>query len=783
MTPAFHPAKTASASIDNASSLILDHGRNASNSPENFPVPQPSSRRPGPRDAPNISPKSQQSPNSDKQALECAQHALEKALGDGTDRVAEMNISGQSVSQGITIDLSHNNLFSLPDDAIDIINYNIERLALSHNRLSTIPPRLALCTSLRYLNIRSNSICIFPPVLLELNRLEILDLSRNKLKALPEDIAKMTSLKVLAAQRNEIEHLPFCVAEMTSLLALKVDTNPLNPMLKRIVEAHSLGPTPNGFLKHEAKPAVARSASEKSLGSSEEVEAYHHSSKQSRAGRFPIKVNGTDEPVSRPPPFPAKSHSKTLSLHSNALWSPGTLPLALDETERSQSISDVLWAPDPRGARNNTSRPAPALNKRFGVHQVPQLPTTDRLSLHLRGLSLSAAISSGAQAREPKEGPSPSPEELLNVIPISKSHAYDPLLDMARTVFLSVHRIHWLVEALSSLTSDKGYKRSSLQMVAYNASLHLGELGRQLQNYTYRAGRDYGTRGNANQIKRACTVLIKAYLPLCSQICQNVELLVDRADERFVYEFICLLYASAMGLRAELLRTSANHKVPGQTTKPSPALEQPPRTKRSGKRSLSIRTPAHGHPRAHSPSGSITPRWSPRTPPPPAPALTLNGEHELLDQLHTALCRLCNLIPETLPVISRRFLTKIDSTKGQRSALDACSKVISLTEAVNNSLASMKMKLPASSRDLYYRFIDAWVTFGSIVKSLNIRLSPEPNTRKKLQQIQQLVKEAMHCLRSLMPSTAPTTTLFQSLPGSLPSIPLTPQQASLGPAA
>ncbi|CAJ0552647.1 Ff.00g007250.m01.CDS01 [Fusarium sp. VM40] len=90
----------------------------------------------------------------------------------------------------------------------------------------------------------------------------------------------MTSLKVLAAQQNEIEDLPFCISEMTSLLALKVDSNPLNPILKRLVEAHSLDPAPGGmrdnesadlvitaqikqFLKHEARPAVACTASEK----------------------------------------------------------------------------------------------------------------------------------------------------------------------------------------------------------------------------------------------------------------------------------------------------------------------------------------------------------------------------------------------------------------------------------------------------------------------------------------------------------------------------------------
>ncbi|EGU80036.1 hypothetical protein FOQG_17978 [Fusarium oxysporum f. sp. raphani 54005] len=616
----------------------------------------------------------------------------------------------------------------------------------------------------------------------------------------------MTSLKVLAAQRNEIEDLPFCVSKMTSLLALKVDSNPLNPMLKRIVEAHSLDLAPHGmrdnesadlvvtaqikqFLKHEAGPAVARAASEKSLGSSEETETHHHSSKRSRAGRFPIKVHGTDEQISRPPP---KSHSKALSLHNNALWSPRTIPLTLDEKERSQSTSDVLWAPEPQDVRNNSNQQAPTVNKRFGVQQVPQLPMTDRLSQHFRGLSLSAAMSSSAISREPKDHLNSSPEDLLDIIPISKSDIHDPFLDMARTVFFSVHRIHWLVKALSSLTSNGGYKRSSLQMVVYNASLHLDELGRQLQNYDSRAGQNYNTIHKANQIRRACTVLIKAYLPLCSQVCQNVGLLVERAEERFVHELICLLYASTMGLRTELLRSSHIHEI-GQTANPSPAPEQTPRTKRGGKRSLFVRTPAHGQIQGHSTSGSITPHWSPWTPLPPTPALTLNGEHQLLDQLHHALFRLCNLIQETLPFVSRRFLTKIESMKGQRSvpqvietwqsALDACSEVISLREAVSSSLSSVKMKLSVSSRDLYYRFIDAWATFGGIVKSLSSRLNFEPDTRTRLRQIQQLVKEVMHYLTSLTPSATAATGFLRSPPGSLHSIPLTPQQASLGPAA
>ncbi|SCO86153.1 uncharacterized protein FRV6_10280 [Fusarium oxysporum] len=150
-------------------------------------------------------------------------------------------------------------------------------------------------------------------------------------------------------------------------------------------------------------------------------------------------------------------------------------------------------------------------------------------------------------------------------------------------------------------------------------------------------------------------------------------------------------------------------------------------------------------------------------------------------------------IQETLPFVSRKFRTKIESMKGQRSvpqvietwqsALDACSEVISLREAVSSGLSSVKMKLSVSSRDLYYRFIDAWATFGGIVKSLSSRQNFQSDTRTRLRQIQQLVKELMHYLTSLTPSAAAATGFLRSPPGSLHSIPLTPQQASLGPAA
>lgn len=620
----------------------------------------------------------------------------------------------------------------------------------------------------------------------------------------------MTSLKVLAAQKNLIEDMPPCIAEMTALLALKIDGNPLNPMLKRIIDAHSHEPVPKGirdnedadvavtaqikqFLRHEARPS--RTASERSLGSGEEVDAFQHSSKRSRAGRFPIKVHGANESTSRPSAFPPKSHSKAMSLHNNALWSPGTIPLALDERERSQSTSDVLWTPDPQDVHSQPTRPGATMNKRFGVQQLPQLPTTDRLSQHLRGLSLSAAMSPSAQLPEPKDRPGSSLEEILDVIPICQSNTQprDSLIDMARTVYFSIHRLHWLIQALSSLTSDRSSKRSSLEMVVYNANLHLGELGRQIQNYVAQADQSRNRRRNANQVRRACSVLIKAYIPICSQICRSIDMLVDKAEPRFIHDLISLLYTGVMGLRAEFLRPLQNSGAFDQTVKHMLATEQQRRRKPGSKRGLFVRTPASGQVMGHYASGSLTPRRLPWTPLLPTPVPSLNGEYELLDQLYLVLRRLCQLIPDTLPAINRRFLTTFDNMRGQRtaphvietwwSAVSACSRVIDLSETLSNSLSSIRMKAPlsVSFRDICYRLIDAWTAFGDILKSSKGLFGLDSDSKKGLQQIQQAVKEAMNHLMTVLPTTA-AAPVFPQPPTSLPSIPLTPQQASLGPA-
>lgn len=78
------------------------------------------------------------------------------------NQAAEASGVSNELKPGLTIDLSRKNIVKLPEEVVDIIKNELERLALSHNGLQSFPPRFSECTSLRYLNVRNNKIKEFP---------------------------------------------------------------------------------------------------------------------------------------------------------------------------------------------------------------------------------------------------------------------------------------------------------------------------------------------------------------------------------------------------------------------------------------------------------------------------------------------------------------------------------------------------------------------------------------------------------------------------------------------
>lgn len=146
----------------------------------------PSNSNPTNQHAASSSSLSAHIPISAGQVIALAREAMKVALEENQTKAAEASGVSNELKPGVTIDLSHKNIQRFPEEVVDIIKNELERyafsilsylesststqltplclrLALSHNQISTFPSRFSECTSLRYLNVRSNVIREFPP--------------------------------------------------------------------------------------------------------------------------------------------------------------------------------------------------------------------------------------------------------------------------------------------------------------------------------------------------------------------------------------------------------------------------------------------------------------------------------------------------------------------------------------------------------------------------------------------------------------------------------------------
>ncbi|KAG7135907.1 Leucine-rich repeat-containing protein sog2 like [Verticillium longisporum] len=101
-------------------------------------------------------------PISSAQVIALAREAMQNALRENESQAAEASAVSNDLKPGVTIDLSRKGIQKLPEEVVDIIKNELERLALSHNQVASFPSRFAECTSLRYLNVRNNQIREFP---------------------------------------------------------------------------------------------------------------------------------------------------------------------------------------------------------------------------------------------------------------------------------------------------------------------------------------------------------------------------------------------------------------------------------------------------------------------------------------------------------------------------------------------------------------------------------------------------------------------------------------------
>ncbi|KXJ97195.1 RAM signaling pathway protein [Microdochium bolleyi] len=538
--------------------------------------------------ASNLSAMSSPAPLSSNQVINIAREAMNNALMDNESQAAEASGVSNELKPGITIDLSRRNIQELPEGVVDIIKHELERLALSHNRLSSFPARFAECTTLRYLNVRNNQIKEFPQPLCELRSLEILDLGRNRIRVLPPEIAKLTSLKVLAVQRNRIEELPLCLADMVSLQVLKLDGNNITFPPKEVFQFQAASPPNDGQSKESEVTELAMTAHIKRY-LRQRSQSIHEKEREAESGddfldpgeppraplkrvvsgRFPVKVSGSEGSErltvsnGRQPMSQARLHSRGLSQQSTTIRRPGVMPLTIGNPhERLRSNSETMFqTPKLDRPSERQRRMAMASKRANDLGTLDETQANNRFS-HYRGLSHGSSMTG---QHNPVNGGSisnlnspadpllqrPYYVRRLSVLPEQRreSKMFDPIIESAKGILYSIFQIHPMIQLFTRLTGDGTARRSSLEIVFYNTNMHVEELEAEIQKHEDATERGIQAPRENENIQRAVLTLVNAYSHICSLLVNNMDSIVDNGDPRYIRTMMMLLYNSIMELR------------------------------------------------------------------------------------------------------------------------------------------------------------------------------------------------------------------------------------------
>ncbi|KAL2155458.1 hypothetical protein VTH82DRAFT_200 [Thermothelomyces myriococcoides] len=687
--------------------------------------PTPPPPVPSLRDVPSSSNLSAGQPISPSQVLVLAREAM-RAARENEAKAAEASGVSNSLRPGLTIDLSGKNIQALPEEIVDVIKDELERLALSHNFLQTLPARFSECTSLRYLNVRQNRIKEFPLVLCDLKSLEILDLSRNQLQVLPPEIVKLSSLKVLSIRKNKITHLPHCMADMPSLSMLKLAGNPLQYPPREVLQIQKGSGQGEGFgkegdlteeaavIKKFLKQEASGRAESPGDGASEGTETPRPSIKRVFSGRFPVKVNGSDVPdlrspaLSRPPPIPNRSHYRGLSQQNAAQRRPGVMPLTIgNPNERFRSNSETVIQTSSRERSESRSRRMGMVSKRSELSTLEETEVNNRFS-HYRGLSHGSAMqgnNASLQVGSPNMG-SPAEPALqrpvyvrrLSVLPERRreSKVFDPVLEAAKGILYSIFQIHPMIQTLVGLTNDGTSRRSNLEIVVYNTAAHVEQLEYEIQRHD-QADEGFGQKENEN-VQRACLTLINAYTHVCSLLMSNVDLFLDNGDPRYIRTLLTQLYNSIMELRVTCAPgvPEANHRPtpsfgrldPGETIKPhsrepsvTPTVDRMLNRSRNGHHvyhpsNLRVATDVsmpyvNGSGRSAM-AGSATPRSgesfaSTSTTGMRNLSADFTEEDRIFERIFLSLQKTADLVMQVLPTLNTQFASSMRSCAAQRA--------------------------------------------------------------------------------------------------------------------
>ena len=97
-----------------------------------------------------------------EETLEKAREEVEKARQKIREALSGSDGLSDVAKSTLTVDLGHKTIARIPEDLVELIKDDVERLSLSHNLLWLLPYKFSECSQLRYLNIRGNEFRDFP---------------------------------------------------------------------------------------------------------------------------------------------------------------------------------------------------------------------------------------------------------------------------------------------------------------------------------------------------------------------------------------------------------------------------------------------------------------------------------------------------------------------------------------------------------------------------------------------------------------------------------------------
>lgn len=131
-----------------------------------------------------------------------------------------------------------------------------------------------------------------------------------------------------------------------------------------------------------------------------------------------------------------------------------------------------------------------------------------------------------------------------------ESQTPDSVIEGAKGVLYSLHQVHQHISSLIYVVKDGTSKRSSLERVYHNATIHLEHLDQELHDFDNVSQDNKEEKGRlSSSVSYACSACIVAYRHVGNLLLRNISQLIADGDQRYIRTLVLLLYGSVIEAR------------------------------------------------------------------------------------------------------------------------------------------------------------------------------------------------------------------------------------------